>query len=91
MNKNNDCAILTLRTGQLAPKTADGLRNVNFSLTIGRKRKMKEAILNAMNPIEKRFLRKKYRKYIFRRNPYHSMTSGKNQVCEKNSWIRTQN
>ena len=36
MNKNNDCAILTLRTGQLAPKTADGLRNVNFSLTIGR-------------------------------------------------------
>ena len=36
MNKNNDCAVLTLRTGQLAPKTADGLRNVNFSLTIGR-------------------------------------------------------
>ena len=72
MNKNNDCAILTLRTGQLAPKTADGLRNVNFSLTIGRGKEDERDDLKC-NESD----RKKDRKYIFRRNPYHSMTSGK--------------
>ena len=70
MNKNNDCAILTLRTGQLAPKTADGLRNVNFSLTIGRGKEDERGDLKCNeSDRKKRFLRKKYRKYIFRRNP----------------------
>ena len=64
MNKNNDCAILTLRTGQLAPKTADGLRNVNFSLTIGRGKEDERDDLKCNESDRKK-------------DPYHSMTLGK--------------
>ena len=62
MNKNNDCAILTLRTGQLAPKTADGLRNVNFSLTIGRGKEDERGDLKCNESDRKKILEKEVQK-----------------------------
>ena len=38
---------------------------------------MKEAILNAMNPIEKKILEKEVQKIHIPEEPIHSMTSGK--------------